>query len=119
MITAHARRRPAACEGPNDLGRRRGVAAGQRQERRRRGPDQAFDLALEGPGGDAQLDDPGEQITSEPSHGLGPTEEGRAERGLDDGPPKRARRGLGDGQLDEEPAQALLVARPFATRSSQ
>ena len=63
---------------------------------------------------DRQLADPGQELTGEPGNRLAPPGERRLEPGLDDQPAKGPRGWLGDGELDEVPAQALLVAGPLA-----
>jgi hypothetical protein len=78
------------------------------------GPDERLDLALEGANGRAQLDDPSQQVAGESGDRFSQASERDRERRLGDGPTERAGRWLGNGQLDDEPAQTLFVAGPFA-----
>lgn len=94
----------------DELGRSQVAAAGERQQRRRDLFGEAPDLALKAVDRGGQLADPGDEITGKASHGLDPAGEVGLQAIEDDPPIERARRWLVDAELDEEPAQALLVA---------
>jgi hypothetical protein len=97
----------------DELGRRQVAAPGQRQERRRDLLGERSDLALQGIDRMGQLADPDEQVAGEAGDRLGPIGELGLES-IEDAPAaERTGRRLGDAELDEEPAEALLVAGPI------
>ena len=97
----------------DELGRRQMPAADKGQERRRDQDRHRPDLAFERVDRVGQLTDPAEQVAGEASDGLGALRKLRRESIEDDPPVERACRRFGDGQLDEEPAKALLVTGPI------